>query len=131
MKAFFDTNVLVYAFSNEEKRSRAQEVIAGGGVTSAQVLNEFTNVLRKKLRRDWADIEDAVDTLGIMFPDVLPLTTKLHRAAMALAKAHKFSFYDALIVAAALESGCDILYSEDLHDGHRLSDLEIVNPFKR
>jgi predicted nucleic acid-binding protein len=129
LSAFFDSNVLVYAFSTDIRRQRALTTIAGGGVISAQVLNEFTNVLRKKQKQDWAAIEAAVGSIRFRFPDIVPLTAHTHAAALALARDHTLGFYDALIVAAAIEGGCDTLYSEDLQHGRSIGGLTIVNPF--
>ncbi|RXG86064.1 MULTISPECIES: PIN domain-containing protein [Bradyrhizobium] len=129
MSAFFDSNILIYAYSTDTKRQRALNTIAGGGVISAQVLNEFTNVLRKKQKQDWPMIEAAVQSLRFRFPDILPLTSHTHAAALALASGHTLAFYDALIVAAAVEAGCDTLYSEDLQHGRSIGGLTIVNPF--
>lgn len=129
MKPFFDTNVLVYAFFDVAKRDRALEALSGGGVISAQVLNEFTNVARKKRGRAWPEIEAAVRVITARFPDVVPLTSDLHAVALTLARDHSFSFYDALIVAAAIEAGCDRLYSEDMQPGRAIGGVSIVNPF--
>jgi predicted nucleic acid-binding protein len=128
--AFFDTNVLVYAFLDPEKRPRAIEMLAQGGVMSAQVLNEFTAVARNKRRREWPEIEAAVRLIRERFPEVLPLTAETHAAALALARDHSFAFYDALIVASAIEAGCDMLYSEDMQHGRSIGGLTIVNPFR-
>jgi predicted nucleic acid-binding protein len=127
--AFFDTNVLVYAFSSDAKRGRALDLVAGGGIISAQVLNEFTSVLRTKQRQQWPVIEAVIRTVHAHFPEIAPLTAGTHGAAVALARDHNLSFYDALIVAAAAEAGCNTLYSEDLQDGRGFSGLSIVNPF--
>ena len=129
MSAFFDSNILIYAYSTDMRRKRALTAIAGGGVISAQVLNEFTNVLRKKQRQDWAVIEAAVQSIRFRFPDTVPLTADTHAAALALARDHALAFYDALIVAAAIDAGCDTLYSEDLQHGRNIGGLAIVNPF--
>jgi len=126
---FFDTNILVYAFLDVAKRERALDLIASGGIISAQVLNEFTNVARRKRQRDWADIERAISVIRARFPDVIPLTADTHAAALALARDHGLAFYDALIVAAAIEGGCDILYSEDMQHGRSIGGLNIVSPF--
>jgi predicted nucleic acid-binding protein len=129
VSAFFDSNILIYAYSTDIRRQRALTTIAGGGVISAQVLNEFTNVLRKKQKQDWPVIEAAVQSLRFRFPDIVPLTADTHAAALALARDHTLAFYDALIVAAAIEAGCDTLYSEDLQHGRSVGGLSIVNPF--
>ncbi len=111
---FFDTNVFVYAFSDGPKQANARLLLAEGGLISAQVLNEFTNVLRSKLRRGWVDVESAIALVHARFAEIMPLTSDMHAAAVALARDHGVSFYDALIIAAALEGGCARLYSEDL-----------------
>jgi predicted nucleic acid-binding protein len=129
VSAFFDSNILIYAYSTDMRRKRALTAIAGGGVISAQVLNEFTNVLRKKQKQDWAVIEAAVQSIRFRFPDTVPLTADTHAAALALARDHALAFYDALIVAAAIDAGCDTLYSEDLQHGRNIGGLAIVNPF--
>ena len=129
MSRFFDTNILVYAFLDTEKRSRALEVLSEGGVISVQVLNEFTNVARKKHQRTWLDIEAALEVIHDRLPDVVPIAAQTHAAAIALARDHGFAFYDALIVAAAIEAGCDTLLSEDMQDGRMIGGLAIRNPF--
>ena len=129
MSAFFDSNILTYAYSTDIRRERALTTIAGGGVISAQVLNEFTNVLRKKQKQDWPVIEAAVQSVRFRFPDITPLTADTHSAALALAREHSLAFYDALIIASAIEAGCNSLYSEDLQHGRSIGGLTIVNPF--
>ncbi len=129
MTPFFDTNVLVYAFLDVARRERAVDLIASGGVISAQVLNEFANVARRKRERDWPDIERAVSVIRTRFPEVMPLTADTHAAALGLARDHGLAFYDALIVASAVEAECDLLYSEDMQHGRKFGGLTIVNPF--
>jgi len=127
--AFFDTNVVIYAYSIDARRERAIEVMAPGGVISAQVLNEVTNVLRNKQRQDWPIIERILATVKERCSAIVPLTAETHAAALTLARDHNLSFHDALIVAAAIEAGCDTLYSEDLQDGRAFPGLTVVNPF--
>ena len=129
MKAFFDTNILVYAQQHGDKAERSRELLSRGGVISVQVLNELASVLRKKLGKNWREIEEVVaDALDLLDPP-LPLTLPLHCAALALARDHNVSLYDALIVAAAQEARCDILYSEDMQQDRVFGSLKIVNPF--
>ena len=129
MSASFDTNIVIYAFTAGPKQAAARNVLAGGGVISAQVLNEFVNVMRKKRGAAWSDIDDALRVILTHFPDVIPITKEINAAALALARDHSFAFYDALIVAAASEAGCDTLYSEDMQHGRSIGSLAIVNPF--
>jgi predicted nucleic acid-binding protein len=129
VRTFLDTNVLVYATSNDPRCERAQALIAAGGTTSVQVLNELVNVLRKKLKRDWGAIEKAVSDFRNVLDPVLPLTPETHDAAIALAREHSLSFYDALIVASALEANCEVLFTEDMQHGRTLGTLTVRNPF--
>lgn len=131
MPAFFDTNVIVYLIgSDEAKADRAGELLAGGGVISVQVLNEFANVAARKKRLSWVEIVDVLSVVRSLCR-VEPLSLGVHDAAVRLASEHNFSFYDALIVASAIASGCDILYSEDLQHGRRVErSLTIRNPFR-
>jgi predicted nucleic acid-binding protein len=131
VKAFFDTNVFVYAASSDPRKSRAEELLARRGFASAQILNEFANVARKKMRHDWADIEYAVVRFRKILDSVLPLTLETNAAAIRLARDHRLSFYDALVVASALEAACDTLYSEDMQDGRVFHGLTIQNPFRQ
>ena len=129
MTAFFDTNVLVYAQGPGAKGDAARGALMDGGVISVQVLNEFANVLRRKFRLEWKDVAGAVADVRELFESIRPLDIETHEAAVALAEAHGFSFYDSLIVASALQAGCETLLTEDLQDGRRIDGLVIVNPF--
>jgi predicted nucleic acid-binding protein len=129
VRAFFDTNILVYAQQTGVKAERARALFANGGKLSVQVLNEFVAVSRRKHHKAWEEIAEAIaDVLALVDPP-LALSLDLHVAARALAEAHLLSFYDALIVASAIEAGCDILYSEDMQHDRTIGVLTIRNPF--
>jgi predicted nucleic acid-binding protein len=130
VKAFFDTNILIYTVSQDERKRRAEQILRSGGVISAQVLNEFTHATRRKLGCDWAVIELAVVWFHDVFDAVLPLTADTHSAGLALARDHHLAFYDALIVASAIEAGCNTLFSEDMQHGRVIGGLTIINPFQ-
>lgn len=110
MKVFFDTNILVYAATSDAKKQQAADCLGRGGIASVQVLNEFAHVTRRKFRHDWPQIEFALQQFRVSLDAVVPITLNTHAAALTLARDHRLSFYDALIVAAALEAGCDTLY---------------------
>jgi len=129
---FFDTNILVYAFAADDPRSAAAEsLIAEGGVISVQVLNEFTNVARRKLRWRWEQIEASLAVIYELLGPVAPLTASIHARAVVLARDHELPVYDALTVAAAQQAGCQILFSEDLQHGQKFGTLTVQNPFRR
>jgi len=131
-KAFFDTNVLVYVVGQDESRTAiAEALLMDGGVISVQVLNELANVSRTKLHLSWDDTGDALDAICVLCPSPLPLTKEVHDAGRRIAAKYGYSMYDGLIAAAALESGCEILYSQDLQDGQVIERrLTVRNPFR-
>jgi predicted nucleic acid-binding protein len=129
VKAFFDTNILVYSATSDTRKKQAIGCLDRGGLVSVQVLNEFVNVAQRKLRHDWPLIERALRLFRTSLDEVVPLTLDTHSSAVNIARDHNIAFYDALIVASAIESGCDTLFSEDLQHGRRFGSLVIVNPF--
>jgi predicted nucleic acid-binding protein len=130
-RAFFDTNVFVYAIIQDDPRSdHAEELVAQGGTVSVQVLSEFAAVARRKTKMPWVEIRRALDGIKILCPDPLPLTLDTHQEALAIAERYGYKIYDALIVASALEARCTVLYSEDMQDGQVIGRLTIRNPFR-
>ena len=114
-KPFLDTNVLVYAFSDDDSRKNdAASLIASGGVVSVQILNEFVDVARRKLRKDWAAILQALEDLTLLLDPPLPITIDMHRDAIGMAQRYGFRIYDSLVLAAAKRAGCRLL---SLHRG--------------
>lgn len=130
--AFFDTNVLLYAIAQDDPRNaQAEALLASGGMISVQILNEFAAVARRKLSMPWRDVRKALHAFRALCPSPLPTTVETHDAALRLAEKRGFNLYDALVVAAALEAGCTILYSEDFQDGQKIEGkLTIRNPFR-
>ena len=132
-KVFFDTNILIYALAQNDPRVRqAEALLAAGGIVSAQILNEFVAVARRKLQMSWSTVKQALGAIRDLCPAVVPITIGTHEAALKIAQKYRYEIYDALIVAAALEAGCVILYSEDLQ--HRQvvdGQLTIQNPFNK
>jgi predicted nucleic acid-binding protein len=126
---FFDTNVLIYLLSGDAaKADRAEALIADGGIIGVQVLNEFVAVATRKLAMSHAEIREVLAGVRAVCT-VEPLTVATHELALDLAEANRLSFYDALIVAAAAQAKCGILYSEDMQDGQVIAGVTIRNPF--
>ena len=130
-KPFLDTNVLIYAVAeNDPRNTRAEELLASGGMLSVQILNEFVAVARRKILMSWSEVLEALDAFRVLCPSPLPLTIEMHEASLKIAERHGYNIYDALVVAAALQAGCTTLYSEDLQDGQIIDQkLTIRNPF--
>lgn len=130
--SFIDTNVLVYLASGDSaKADRAESIIGTAGCTvSVQVLNEFTNVARRKMRLSWAETHAFLSTVRALLT-TKPLTLEVHETGLHLAERYELSIFDAMIAASALHADCDTLWSEDMHDGMVIENsLRIVNPFR-
>ena len=129
---FFDTNVLLYLLSADAaKADRAEELLAGGGTVSVQVLNEFASVASRKLRMPWTEIREVLAQVRAVCV-VEPMNLETHDAALRVAERYGLSIYDALIVAAALQAGCKTLQSEDMQDGQVIDrKLTIRNSFRQ
>jgi len=128
--SFMDSNVLVYlASADAAKADWSEAIVRAGGAISVQVLNEVANVLRRKLHFSWTDTRAFLGMLRELLV-VHPLTVETHETSLELAERYGFATYDAMIVAAALQAGCDTLWSEDMKDGLLVDGrLRIVNPF--
>ena len=130
--SFFDTSILLYAVAQDDRRTPvAEELLARGGCISVQVLNELVAVARRKLAMSWKEILEITAAIRELCEPPLPLSLASHDAALLIAQRYKFHIYDSLVVAAALEAGCTVLYTEDLQDGQTIESLRIRNPFRK
>ena len=134
---FLDTNIAIYCFDDTAplKQSRAKDLMAHGassgmGVVSYQVLQEFCNVASAS-KRLVLGVEQTMAFASLLLapmnqvePSLVLLT-----AALKIKADVGYSFYDSLIVAAAAQADCNILYSEDMQHGQLVAGLQIVNPF--
>jgi predicted nucleic acid-binding protein len=128
---FFDTNVLIYAYTTGDVlNERARELLLDGGVISVQSLNEFASVARAKLAFKWPQIQVAIDNILVLCPNPRPLTVETHLRAVEISQKYGFSIWDGLIVAAAIEAKCSTLLTEDLQHGQIVDGLRIENPFR-
>ena len=130
MRAFLDTNILVYAFSLGPKKGVALDLISVGGVISVQSLAEFANVARRRLGHSIAEVAEKIRLLL----DVLSLkgevTLLILDAALQIADRYKLTIHDSTLIAVALDAGCDEFLSEDLHHGLVIDGrLTVRNPF--
>ena len=134
-RSFFDTNVLIYTDDRAApaKQRRALELVAehrlaGTGVVSLQVLQEYFVTVTRKLHVEAQVARRKVELLAEFDVAVLGLPDIL--AAIDLHRLHKLSFWDALVLRAAQQTGCAVLYSEDLQNARQVDGLRIVNPFQ-
>lgn len=128
---FVDTNIALYSLSDDvTKRGKALAILIERPVLSLQVLNEAANVMRRKLGFEIPAIREVL-LRWLRESRLHPLAPSTLLSALDVAVRYGFSHYDSLIIAAALESGCSTLYSEDLQHGQVIDHrLTVVNPFK-
>lgn len=136
-KVFFDTNVLIYQFDHSapDKQRRAEELIGESilnetAVISSQVVQEFMNVSLRKFETPLATEELMAVVTDILTPLCGHVSSPdFYQRALTLYASDSVSFYDTLIIQAAIDLRCTILYSEDLQDGRRYGGLAVKNPF--
>jgi predicted nucleic acid-binding protein len=134
-RSFFDTNVLVYADDKAApaKQRRALDLVAEHrrartGVVSLQVLQEYFVTVTRKLHVDVRIARRKVELLAefdVAAPELADIL-----AAIDLHRLHTLSFWDALVIRSAKQSGCTVLFSEDMQHTRDIDSLQIVNPFK-
>ena len=133
---FLDTNIFVYMFDETDpiKRQRAETLVRDSltnmtGCISYQVVQETLNVLIQRLNVSVESTMQMLDDILIPLWQTNP-TTSLYRTGLRVQSRYGFSFYDSLIVAAALEAGCTRLYTEDMQHGQQVQQLTILDPFR-
>ena len=133
--SLIDTNVIIYLLGDSDpaKRERAEQLVLAGlrdksVCISQQVVQESLNVALRKLKFSVEDAERVLNRILLPLCKVLP-PEPLYREALRVQARYQYSFYDALIISAALKLGCKTLYSEDLQHGQQIEQLRIVNPF--
>src|SRR5579862_7779842 len=128
---FLDSNVLVYAFTDDPRTATAQALLERGCTISVQGLNEFANVARRKLSSSRDEIRDALAVIRKLCPMILPVGLDTQETALRLAERYGFAMFDALMVATALDAASTTLWSEDMQHGMLIDgQLRILNPFR-
>ena len=130
---FIDTNIILYAYSKTElnKSEIANKLIFENknSMVSNQVLNETINILYKKYQLNSEQIEDVILEIDSSL-EICNFTIKTQVKALRIKEKYKYQYYDSLIIATAIESGCSILYSEDMQHNQIIENkLTIINPF--
>jgi predicted nucleic acid-binding protein len=136
---FIDTNIWVYAFlDNERDHAKQSKILAvledipaeSAVVISVQVVNEFHWILARKYGIHETTIKNKVIKGIAAFANIVPLGFEIYQYAFRIRSKYAISFWDSLIVASALDNGCNLLYSEDMQHGMVIErKLKILNPF--
>ena len=138
VRFFLDTNVFVYSFdeTSPKKSARAAELIrqavrSGNGIISYQVVQEFLNVALRRFRHPMTTAE-AEQYLATTLRPLLTVhsSAALYVEALRLCSSHSLSWYDSIVLAAAIEGGAQVLYSEDFQHGQQFGALRIEDPFR-
>lgn len=136
---FLDTNVFVYSFDEtaRDKKQKAHELIktslkTGTGYISFQVIQEFFNVATRKFKEPMSllNSKEYLDKIFMQLEVIYP-DSDFMKTGLDIASTTGYSFYDSLIISAALKAGCDTLYTENMQDGQHIRNLIISNPFIR
>jgi predicted nucleic acid-binding protein len=128
---FLDSNVLVYAFTDDARAPVAQALLQRRCAISVQGLNEFANVARRKLGKSWQELRDDLAAIREVCSTVLAINLDTHETALRLAARYGLTILDALMVASALQAGSATLWSEDMQHGMLIDGkLRIANPFR-
>jgi predicted nucleic acid-binding protein len=135
VRSFFDTNILVYADDKDApaKQRRSIDLIAEhrrarSGVVSLQILQEYFVTVTRKLHVESSIARRKVELLAefhVAVPDVSDIL-----AAVDLHRLHNLSFWDALVIRSAKQSGCTVLFSEDMQHTRAIDGLQVINPFR-
>ena len=132
-KVFTDTNILIYFISDDiHKKNISKTILATDYkiVISSQVINEFVAVTTKKLILPFTEIVHYANEFMDIFRFSV-ITNHTIKMSFELKQKYKFSTWDNLIIASALENDCSVLFTEDMQDGQIIENsLKIVNPFK-
>jgi predicted nucleic acid-binding protein len=134
---FLDTNIFVYSLDPVDPRKAriAEELVTRGvgsrlGVISYQVVQEFMNVSLRQFQVTMTATELELYFFKVLLPMMtIPSSSGLFLEALRLKTTDQIAWYDSLIIAAALQGDCEVLYSEDMQHGRRFGDLVIQNPF--
>ena len=130
-KPTLDTNILIYAFGKQDdaRKQVAIEIISKCNIISLQVVNETIYVLQRKFKFPNSELNKVVEFIKQNFV-ISDLNINTLDQTLKIAETNGFSFWDSMMVAAALNNHCSILYSEDLHHNQIIEGrLQIINPF--
>jgi predicted nucleic acid-binding protein len=129
-KIFFDTNTLLYLLSSDDKKADwVSKNLQQSNVISVQVLNEFTSASLRKIKISNTELDEFLDLFASTF-NVRALDMDTFETGLMVSRRYGYHHYDSMIIAAALQAGCERLYSEDMQHRQIIDKrLQIVNPF--
>jgi len=131
-RAFLDTNLLIYLYSDSElqKRTAAYQALNNHNcITSTQALNEASNIWFKKCGWNGQKIKEHIDNIELVCQEVLTVQKNTIIKALEIKDRYGYSYYDCLMLSSAFEGQCSVIFTEDMKDGQVIDNsLTIVNP---
>ncbi|NOX15229.1 MAG: PIN domain-containing protein [Epsilonproteobacteria bacterium] len=130
-KIFIDSNIFLYAFSDKDisKQSISAKIVEQSHTISTQVLNEVSNNMIKKLDFSNEEIKKFILSCYVQY-NIIDFSKEIFVKASIIRDRYNISYYDSLIISSAIDSKCDIIYSEDMQHNQKIENLTITNPFK-
>jgi len=131
---FIDSNILIYALAQDgalsHKKQIAVNLLSQNPMLSTQIISECSNVLRRKFNWTYPEIRETLEFV-LKISALLNVSVDTIQQAWLIAEKYSYSYFDSLVLASALESSCDVLYSEDMQAGQLIENrLTIINHFK-
>jgi len=129
-RIFIDSNIILYSFMEaSDKSAVARKILSEENcIISSQVVGEVCNNLRKKSGYTAEELKHVINGFYSEF-SIIPVSSEIYLKAVNILQNYSISFWDSVIIAAAIESGCGVLYSEDMQHGLSIDSMRIVNPF--
>ncbi len=129
-KIFCDSNIFLYAFSEQDliKKNIASNILTSKCTISTQVINEVSNNMIRKLNFSNIYIEKFTLSCYDKY-EIINFKRTIYTKACSIRDKYNISYYDSLILSSAINSKCDILYSEDMQHNQKIEDLTVINPF--
>ena len=134
-RVFLDTNIIIYLYSIDENNKRDisyKFVNSTDCVTSIQAMNEASNVWFRKYGLGKIEISKYLDEIESVCDEIILVRRKTTNLAIDIKECYRYSFYDCLMLASAIEANCALILTEDMQDGQVINDtLKITNPFMK
>lgn len=130
-RIFIDSNIFLYAFSTKDmiKQQIAKDIVISESVISTQVLNEVSVNMVRKLNFGEDQISNFIESSYNRYK-IVEITKDVFLTASDIRRKYQFSYYDSMIISAALQKGCEVLYSEDMQHNQIIENrITIINPF--
>ena len=133
VKVFIDSNIFIYGYSNNDeikKTTTIKWLEKYDCISSTQAINELSNVFLRRYNYDVEQVKNIISEIQA-YCDVRLINIDVIKHALNIHEKYGYSYYDCLMLSAAIQNNCAYIFSEDMQDGQKIDGLEIVNIFER